>query len=79
MPFTKFLSKMVWPQRTRKRKCAGNHISDMNESTAFPQFISIGTLAKLMAKRSVLSSMIVRDLFWLVENLLQQLANKASN
>jgi len=50
----------------------------MNESTAFPRFISIGTPAKSMAKMSVLSSMIVRDLFWLVENLLQQLAKQAS-
>jgi hypothetical protein len=63
MPFIRFFSKTVWLMRIRKRREAGSHISDMNESTAYPQFTLIGTPAKSTAKRFVPSSMIVLDLF----------------
>ena len=78
MPSIISFSKTVWLMRTRIRIDAGNHISDTNASTAFPLFTLIGTLAKSMAKRSVLSSMMVRDFFRLVENLLPELAKQAS-
>ena len=77
--FIRFFSNMAWLQRTRKRKCEGNHISDMKESTAFPRFILIGTPAKSMAKKSALSSMIARDLFWRAGNLMVQPVKQALN
>jgi len=62
----------------KKRRNAGSPGSDMNENTASRQFILIGTRAGSMAKRSVLSSTIVRGLFWQAENFPRQLVKLAS-
>jgi hypothetical protein len=50
----------------------------MNESTALLRFTLIGIPVESMAKKSVWSSTIVRDLFLQAANLWQQLVKRVS-